>query len=98
MDSQKVDRLAGLTALQIAALALGGSTIAAVVTLIGLRRIGLVRARSDANPAPRAAGPVMPAVAVPRHFSEDVVVPGITSTGADVRKQDERDGRSPEGV
>ena len=35
---------------------------------------------------------------VPRHFSEDVVIPGVTFTGVDVRAQDKREGRSAEGV
>ena len=42
MDSEKVDRLSALSALQIAVLAIAGSTVAAVATLIGLRRIGWV--------------------------------------------------------
>jgi hypothetical protein len=101
MDREKVDRLSGLSALQIALLAIAGSTVAAVATLIGLRRTGMVRSRSDANQASVQLQPavrVMTAAAVPNHFSEDIVLPGITFTGADVRVRDERDGRSPEGV
>jgi hypothetical protein len=101
MDSEKVDRLSALSALQIAVLAIVGSTVAAVATLIGLRRLGLVGNRpddeSDAVQPQPAVGDRMSA-GIPRHFSEDVVIPGVTYTGVDIRKQDERAGRSPEGV
>lgn len=101
MNSEKVDRLSALSALQIAALAIAGSTVAAIATLIGLRRLGLVGNRpgdaSDAVQPHPAAGNRMSA-GVPRHFSEDVVIPGMTFTGLDIREQDERAGRSAEGV
>jgi hypothetical protein len=35
---------------------------------------------------------------IPQHFSEDLVVPGFTETGAEIVKQDREEGRSPEGV
>jgi hypothetical protein len=101
MDREKVDRMSGLGALQIALLAMAASTVAAVGTLLGLRRLGIVRKTPGTN---EAAVPAQPAVPVntgasfPNHFSEDIVVPGLTYTGADVQAQDERDGRSPEGV
>lgn len=99
MDSEKVDRLSALSALQIAALAIAGSTIAAVTTLIGLRRLGMVRRRTSENfeSAQPAAQVRMPPT-VPSHFSEEVVIPGVTYTGADILRQDELEGRSPEGV
>jgi hypothetical protein len=101
MDSEKVDRLSALSALQIAVLAIAGSTLAAVATLIGLRRLGLVGNRlhdnSDAVQPQPGVGDTMSS-AVPRHFSEDVVIPGMTYTGLDIQEQDERDGRSAEGV
>jgi hypothetical protein len=99
MDSEKVDRLSALSALQIAALAIAGSTIAAVTTLIGLRRLGMVRRRTSENfeNAQPSVQVRMPPT-VPNHFSEEVVIPGVTYTGADVLRQDELEGRSPEGV
>jgi hypothetical protein len=101
MDSEKVDRLSALSALQIAVLAIAGSTVAAIATLIGLRRLGLAgnRPNGDSNtmqPQP-AVGDRMSAE-VPRHFSEDVVIPGMTFTGVDTRERDEQASRSPEGV
>ncbi len=101
MESEKVDRLSALSALQIAGLAIAGSTLIAVATLIGLRRLGLVRSLPQENAGtgePQPAVPVATSASIPKHFSENVVVPGITYTGADVRRQDEQDGRSPEGV
>lgn len=35
---------------------------------------------------------------VPSHFTEELVIPGITETGADVERDDETLGRSPEGI
>jgi hypothetical protein len=101
MESEKVDRLSALSALQIAALAIAASTIAALATLIGLRRLGVVKIQSNQNPddvQPQPAVPVVTSTTVPRHFSEDVVIPGMTYTGADIQRQDDRTGRSPEGV
>jgi|SRR5947209_18407927 len=101
MDSEKIDRLSALSALQIAGLAIAGSTLVAVGTLFGLRRLGLVRRRPTENTEtvePQPAVPVVASSSIPNHFSEDAVIPGMTYTGADVRRQDELQGRSPEGV
>lgn len=101
MESEKVDRLSALSALQIAGLAIAGSTLVALATLFGLRRLGLVRRRPTENSGTEGAQPAVPVAtssSVPNHFSEDVVIPGMTFTGADVRRQDELEGRSPEGV
>lgn len=35
---------------------------------------------------------------VPNHFSEGVVIPGLTETGVEVEEQDVIYGRSPEGI
>jgi hypothetical protein len=35
---------------------------------------------------------------VPTHFTEEIVIPGFTETGADVERDDDTLGRSPEGV
>ncbi len=101
MDSEKVDRLSALSALQIAVLAVAGSTLAAVATLIGLRRLGLVGNRPRDTPdeaQPQAAVGQRDAPGIPRHFSEDLVIPGVTHTGVEIREQDAREGRSAEGV
>jgi hypothetical protein len=101
MDSEKVDRLSALSALQIAGLAIAGSTLVAIATLIGLRRLGVVRGRPKENAGdlgPQPAVPVVTSASIPNHFSEDVVIPGMTFTGVDIQRQDELEGRSPEGV
>ena len=100
MEKEKVDRISGLGALQIAALAIGGSTIVALATLAALKRLGLVRGAPASEPdiLPQPAVPTRSQTEVPHHFTEDVVVPGHTYTGADILAQDERAGRSPEGV
>jgi hypothetical protein len=98
MEREKVDRFSGLSALQIALLAMAASTVAAVGTLLGLRRFGIVRKPSGANEVAVPAVPTRTGTSFPNHFSEEIVVPGITYTGAEVQKQDEREGRSPEGV
>lgn len=99
MNQEKVDRLSGLGALQIAALAVGGSTIIALATLAALKRLGIVRGTpaSEPAPTPQPAVPSRFRGDVPHHFTEDAV-PGLTYTGADILAQDEREGRSPEGV
>lgn len=100
MDREQVDRLSGVSALQIAAIAIGGSTVAAVATLLGLKRIGLLRRSVDGVTVapPRPPQAKASESSAPPHFSEDAVLPGLTYTGADILAQDERDGRSPEGV
>lgn len=98
METEKVDRLSGLSALQIALLAMAASTVAAVGTLLGLRRLGIVRKSSGTREGAVRAVPGRTGAPFPHHFSEEIVVPGITSTGTDVQGQDEREGRSPEGV
>lgn len=37
-------------------------------------------------------------VEIPHHFTEDLIVPGLTETGQDVLRDDDTLGRSPEGV
>ncbi len=87
MEREKVDRLTGLSAMQIAVLAVAGSTIAAVATLFGVRRLALGAPRIN---RPGDIPEAQPAVAtstravLAAHFSEDTVVPGVTGTGADV--------------
>lgn len=99
MDTKDVtNRLSTLSATEIAGGAIGFSLLAALTTMAvtSLRR----RLRSpDRPPAPvePMGDAVMPAH-IPNHFSEGIVVPGFTETGADVVRDDDNYGRSPEGV
>jgi hypothetical protein len=51
-----------------------------------------------------ADGPVQPVADpaqssdVPSHFSEDLIIPGLTHTGQEILEQDLQQGRSPDGV
>ncbi len=93
MGNQKITERRELNALQIAGLAIVGSTLAAVATLIAVRRWGLVR-----RPKTEAEGSMVPRRTNPGHFSEDAIIPGFTYTGAEVEEQDSQSGRSSEGV
>ncbi|MDQ2745517.1 MAG: hypothetical protein M3Z66_24935 [Chloroflexota bacterium] len=101
MNQDSIDKLSELNKYQIAGLAVLGSTLAALSVVFTLRRFGLVRRRAapDAVDAPgqTPTGAAMSSE-IPQHFSEDLLVPGITYTGAEVQQQDDHDGRSPEGV
>ncbi|MDQ2743636.1 MAG: hypothetical protein M3Z66_15275 [Chloroflexota bacterium] len=58
----------------------------------------------DTGDASQRTPPIQPAVSaempahLPHHFTEDVILPGFTETGQDVERQDDTEGRSPEGV
>ncbi len=101
MNQDGIDKLSDLNKYQIAGLALLGSTLAALSVIFTLRRFGLVsrRVAPEAMDAPGQTpdGAVMSSE-IPHHFSEDLLVPGLTYTGAEVQQQDDHDGRSPEGV
>jgi hypothetical protein len=87
----------------------GAVILAAAVVLIGTQRQSREstttgeEARAEQQPS-RQQPPIQPAVdtvlsaSIPHHFSEDLVIPGFTATGADIVRQDDREGRSPEGV
>jgi hypothetical protein len=99
MEQEKVDRLAALNGFQLAALALLASSAAALGVLFALRRLGIVGARPI--PPEAATQPAVPhegSDVTPTHFSETLIVPGVTFTGGEVAEQDLTDGRSPEGV
>lgn len=89
-----------LKPLQLAGLA-GLATLTSGVVAITV--LYTVRRRQHAS---RAAGmwlevekiPTRPASDAPGHFSEDAIVPGFTKTGAEVLREDNVSGRSPEGV
>ena len=99
MDREKTDRLGELNGYQIAALAILASTLAALGVLYALRRIGIL----GAPPVPPefATQPAVPhgqEERTPDHFTEELLVPGITHTGEEIAEQDRENGRSPEGV
>jgi hypothetical protein len=97
------EQLAELNAIQIAALTVLASTVAAVGVFMVVRRRGrrdeqrTEEGRLSQIPIQPAVNTVAPAE-IPQHFSEDLVVPGFTETGAEIVKQDREEGRSPEGV
>lgn len=98
MDRAKLDVRAPQGAVSVAALALFGSAIAAIATRYILRRTLLSSGpRLRPTPVQPAIGKEMPD-AVPSHFTEDLIVPGFTATGADVERQDDVFERSPSGV
>jgi hypothetical protein len=113
MDRKEIDQLSRLSPLQLVLLAIGASALAAVAMLfmIGIkRRSGSPRGPgSDRHAAAepdlyKEEVPVQPAVDtvmqadIPDHFTEDLIVPGFTETGAEIQKDDETLGRSPEGA
>ena len=100
LPDAKPAHIAGIT---LAATVLSTLTAVAVLFAIGTRRRRYAQ-RFERSDTDAARIPVQPAVntttasAMPPHFSEDVLVPGRTFTGPEVLQQDERQGRSDEGV
>lgn len=78
-----------------------GIALGLIVSTVAGAIAQILRAGSTPHELPPDAQPAvdtsMPAE-VPHHFTEDLIVPGFTETGADVERQDDEDGRSPEGV
>jgi hypothetical protein len=102
-ESRGLDRL---NAWQLAGLAAALSTAVAVIVFIYVRRTAEVvpigrpdHGRRDAfsNRSASESRPPKPA-GVPRHFSEDLIVPGVTQTGDQIARDDATQGWSPEGV
>lgn len=91
MNQEQVKTLGTLNGYQVAGLAFVASAVAAVATLVVLRRTILRR--------PDAAAEALTATdGVPHHFSENLIIPGFTATGEQIADQDAEEGRSPEGV
>jgi hypothetical protein len=97
------EQLAELNAFQIAGLSLLASTLVAAGVFFLFRGRGRGAQPADENgrvgeipiqPAVNTAAPVH----APHHFSEDLLIPGLTETGAEIASQDREEGRSPEGV
>jgi hypothetical protein len=99
MQREETDRLGDLNAYQIAGLALVASTLAALGVVFLLRRSGILGSPAlPPNFDKQPAVPHSPETGTPHHFSEELLVPGITYTGEEVAQQDAEVGRSPEGV
>jgi hypothetical protein len=87
----------------MAALALVTSTVTALGVLMFLRTKRNARIereadwKADETFVQPAVGTSISAKA-PHHFSEELVVPGVTRTGVEIELEDAQDGRSPEGV
>lgn len=100
------DRLAKLGPFQTAGGAIAFSLLVALITLWGMQLIRQRQAKAGEEAFRQTAEqvPIQPAVdtatpaQVPNHFSEDLVVPSFTETGADVTRQDDEHGRAPQGV
>ncbi|GAC1324373.1 MAG: hypothetical protein NVS2B16_04760 [Chloroflexota bacterium] len=96
-DSLTFGQLAG-----IAVIAVAGSTIACVSVYLAVRarrtrKTPYSEQDAGGTTAQPAVGTITPA-GVPHHFSEDLVIPGLTLTGQETIQQDNVLGRSPEGV
>ncbi|HEX8919618.1 MAG TPA: hypothetical protein VF898_14030 [Chloroflexota bacterium] len=102
------DALPDAKAAQMAGITLIATVISALTALVVLFIIGARRGRSARKlqqaDARAARVPIQPAVnttsasTMPPHFTEDLLVPGRTFTGPEILRQDERQGRSDEGV
>ena len=99
MASESKDRLGDLKGYQIAGLALLASTLAALGVVFVLRRSGILS--GPPLPPEMATQPAVPHSTdegTPNHFTEELLVPGLTYTGEEIAEQDREIGRSPEGV
>jgi hypothetical protein len=94
-------KLSDMSTPQIAGGAIG---LALLVSLAGYGVSRVIRRFMPDRTGTSNLAPLQPAVdramqaEVPDHFSEELIVPGFTATGADIERQDETLGRSPEGV
>jgi hypothetical protein len=96
-------RLAELGPIRLAGIAMVASIGSALLVLLFTRLwSGAAGPEMDTSGADRIPQQpevdlAMPAT-VPGHFTEELVIPGFTETGADVERDDDTLGRSPEGV
>jgi hypothetical protein len=94
MNREQVKGLARLNGYQVAGLAFAASAVAAIATLVILRRTILRR--------PEPAAPSLWEHPVdgppPKHFSENLIIPGFTETGEQISRHDAEEGHSSEGV
>jgi hypothetical protein len=99
MDQEKVETRTELNGYQLAGLAVVASTVAALAVLYIVRLLGIVgpQAMPDGGDT-QPAVPHAPGDGASTHFSEELLVPGLTYSGVEVEEQDRTEGRSPEGV
>ncbi len=96
-------KLAGLGPLQLAGIAMAASIISAILVMLAGRKwkpaAGLAIDVSGVKriPPQPEVDLAMPS-SVPTHFTEELILPSFTETGADVERDDDTWGRSPEGV
>lgn len=96
-------RLAELGPLQLAAIAMAASIASALLVVLAGRLwtnnqgSPIDDSGVERIPSQPDVDTAMPAD-VPSHFTEELIVPGFTETGADVERDDDTLGRSPEGV
>lgn len=95
MDRKHIATLARLKPYQIAGLAILTSTAASVGVLVALRRYVFPKV-SPPPDSPEAD--LNASKGVSPHFSEELTVPGFTHTGEEILEEDNRHGRSAEGV
>jgi hypothetical protein len=99
---RKKDPVAALTPGQII---LRAAIVSFLISLGTLAVLRLLRSRTPsgsiniAEPVkePNTITPT-PTTAAPAHFTEDIIVPGVTETGEQIMRQDAEHGGSPEGV
>lgn len=96
-------RLAELSPLQLAGIAMAASIISAILVVLAGRQVKRTQRKAiDVSRAKRIpqqpdVDMAMPAT-IPSHFTEELILPRFTETGADVERDDDTWGRSPEGV
>jgi len=102
MKTTNTNRLSALKAYQIAAIAALTSTLAAVSVLFVVREsvkrwaARILRDGAASRP-PGYVTPASPATTAD-HFTETLLIPGITESGSQIARRDAEEGRSPEGV
>jgi hypothetical protein len=99
LSDAKTYRVAAVAA--VAAIIASSLTALTVIFLLRWRRQTQAEKRDELQveqvpiqPAVNTSAPAQ----VPNHFTENVLVPGITHTGPEIAQQDDSEGRSPEGV
>jgi hypothetical protein len=95
MDREKLLQLGRLNAVQIAVLSVATSAFAALAVLFSLRRFIY---RRPGTPDEDRRDDHAPEGHARDHFSEDMLVPGLTHTGPEILAEDGKIGRSAEGV
>jgi hypothetical protein len=100
MNNRKLAQLGPVPLAVIAmAVSLGGALLVLFVTRLwrGAPAPEIDTTGAERIPPQPDVEAAMPA-GVPGHFTEELVIPGFTETGADVERDDGALGRSPEGV